>query len=71
MAHCFRFMVGGEIKEFTRYEDIPLEFDHIIEFMPEIPEPPYTEEEKREIHEWLPRFNQLMEIERASSSKKR
>ena len=69
MSHRFVIMISGQLHEFARYEDIPEEFDHVIEFCPEIPLGPHTEEQHREIEAWIPRFERLMEIERARSSK--
>ena len=71
MPHRFVVRVGSELQTFTRYEDIPAEFDHLIEFLPEIPPPPHTDQQHEEIEAWQPRFEQLMERERARSSKKR
>lgn len=69
MAHRFVIMVNGELHTYDQYESIPDEFDHVIEFQPEIPPEPHTEEQHREIDSWVPRFKRLMEIEYASSSK--
>lgn len=69
MAHRFVIMVNGELHTYDQYESIPDEFDHVIEFQPEIPPEPHTEEQHREIDSWVPRFKKLMEIEYASSSK--
>jgi hypothetical protein len=64
-------IVDGELNTYTKYEDIPEDFDHVIEFKPEIPEPPHTEEQHEEIEQWNLRLQNLMEKERASSNKKR
>jgi hypothetical protein len=64
-------MISGQLQEFTRYEDIPDRFEHVIEFVPEIPPGPHTHAQHDEIDSWVPKFERLMEIERASSSKKR
>ena len=64
-------IVDGELNTYTKYEDIPEDFDHVIEFKPEIPEPPHTEEQHEEIEQWNLRLQKLMEKERASSNKKR
>jgi hypothetical protein len=64
-------MISGQLYEYSRYEDIPLNFDHVIEFCPEIPPGPHTQEQHDEIDAWVPRFERLMEIEHARSSKKR
>lgn len=71
MPHRFVVRVGAELHSFERYEDIPLEFDHLIEFLPEIPPEPHTPQQHEEIESWISRFEQLMERERARSSKKR
>ena len=71
MPHRFVVRVGSELRTYERYEDIPAEFDHLIEFLPEIPPPPHTDEQHQEIDAWQPRFERLMEIERARSSKTR
>lgn len=71
MPHRFVVRVGSELRAYDRYEDIPEEFDHVIEFLPDIPPPPHTAEQHQEIDAWQPRFERLMEIERARSSKTR
>ena len=71
MPHRFTVRVGVELHSFERYEDIPDEFDHVIEFIPEIPAPPHTPQQHDEIEAWQPRFEQLMERERARSSQTR
>lgn len=49
----FVVMINGELHTYHNYDDIPNEFDHLIEFAPEYPEPPHTEEQ----HEWLGTLN--------------
>ncbi len=71
MAHKFVLIVNGELKEFTRLEDIPEEFDHVISFAPDVPPPPHTAEQHEEIDKWNERLQHLMEIERACSNKNR
>lgn len=71
MPHRFTVRVGDQVLSFSRYEDIPQDFDHLIEFLPEIPPPPHTAQQHDEIDAWQPRFEQLMERERARSSKTR
>lgn len=71
MPHRFVIKIADQLKEFNRYEDIPDEFDHVIEFCPEIPPGPHTDEQHAEIEAWVPRFQRLMEIERARSRKTR
>ena len=62
-------MISGQLHEYDRYEAIPDRFDHVIEFCPEIPPGPHTQEQHDEIDAWVPKLERLMEIERARSSK--
>lgn len=71
MPHRFVVRIGQDLHTFDRYEDIPDEFDHVIEFRPEIPDPPHTDQQHEEIEAWQPRFQRLMEIEYARSRKTR
>ncbi len=64
-------MISGQLHEYTRYEDIPDVFDHVIEFCPEIPPGPHTQAQHDEIDAWVPRFERLMEIEHARSRQAR
>jgi hypothetical protein len=69
MAHRFVVMVNDELREFDRFDDIPLHIQHVIEFLPEFPAPPHTPAQHQEIDQWQDRFRELMEREHASSSK--
>jgi enterochelin esterase-like enzyme len=66
--HKFVIKVNGNLETYTKYEDIPETFDHVIEFSPEVPQPPHTEEQHEEIDKWNFRLQALMEKERASSN---
>jgi hypothetical protein len=61
-------MRGGSLETYTEFEAIPGDFDHVIEFRPEIPPGPHTEEQHREIEQWNDRLQELMRIEYARSS---
>ena len=63
----FQFIINGELVTFDNYEDIPYEFDHVIKFLPDIPEDPHTEDEHKELALWNDKLQQLMEKERARS----
>jgi len=67
MGHRFVIMRGNTLAEYDCYEDIPDDFDHVIEFLPEIPTGPHTDEQHEEIDSWHDKFLTLMEIERARS----
>lgn len=71
MGHRFVIMRDNKLREYDQYEDIPDDFDHVIEFLPEIPPEPHTQEQHEEIDSWHDRFLRLMRIENASSSKTR
>jgi hypothetical protein len=61
-------MRRGSLETYTEFEAIPGDFDHVIEFRPEIPPGPHTEEQHREIEQWNDRLQELMRIEYARSS---
>lgn len=64
----FTFIVNGEIKHFSDYQDIPEEFDHVVKFLPEITDGPHTEDQHEEIDQWNQKLQKLMEKERARSN---
>jgi hypothetical protein len=68
MAHEFVIKRNGILETYTRYEDIPDDFDHIIKFLPEIPPEPHTHEQHEEIETWNEKLQALMEKERARSN---
>jgi len=61
---------NGQLLKFTRFEDIPSSFDHLIKFLPDAPEPPHTDHEHEEIDQWNNKLQKLMEIERNASRDK-
>ena len=71
MGHRFVIMQDDKLSEYTEYEQIPDQFDHVIEFAPEIPPGPHSDQQHEEIEQWQTKFERLMEIEHASSRKKR
>lgn len=68
MGHRFVIMRRDVLEVYDRYEDIPDDLDHVIEFLPEIPPEPHTEQQHEEIDSWLGLFNRLMEKAYATSS---
>ena len=66
--HEFTFLIDGKQVTVNKWEDVPSKFDHVIKFVPQIPEPPHTEEHHAEIEQWPARLEQLMEIERNASN---
>ena len=67
--HRFVVLRNGQEEVYTEFEKIPSDFDHVIEFLPEIPPGPHTQEQHDEIEEWNNKLQTLMEIEYARSSK--
>jgi hypothetical protein len=63
MAHEFVLLVKGELKTYTNYKDIPDEFNNLIKFLPEIPEPPHTHEQHEELDLWNERLKELLKRE--------
>lgn len=57
-------MRNGELETYTHYEDIPQQFEHVIEFAPQMPEPPHTDEQHREMSQWNGRLQELVARER-------
>ena len=53
---------------YINYEDIPNDFEHIIEFKPDVPTEPHTKEEHNEIAKWGPRLQELIKIEKSNAS---
>ena len=69
----FQFIVNGELVSFDNYEDIPEKFDHVIKFIPDLPEPEgvdgnHTDEQHEELEKWNGRLQELMEKENAGSN---
>ena len=68
----FQLIVNGELVTYDKYEDIPEEFDHVIKFIPDLPEPEgedghHTDEQHNQMGLWNTRLQELMEKERARS----
>lgn len=68
MTHRFVVMRRGKLETYTEFEDIPKDFEHVIEFAPEVPPGPHTDQQHDEIDQWNDRLQQLMRIENARSS---
>lgn len=61
--HEFTIKNGQHLLTFNNFDDIPLEFDHLISFKPDIPGDPHTPEEHEELSEWNNKLQLLMERE--------
>jgi len=64
----FQFLVNGKLISYDKYEDIPEKFEHVIRFIPDVPEEPHTDEEHAELAVWNTRLQKLLEKERARSN---
>ena len=72
MANEFVVLRRGKLETYTKYEDIPIDFDNLIKFAPEALEPEgedgnHTEEQHAELATWNDKLQQLRERERAGS----
>jgi hypothetical protein len=70
MAHEFVILRKGVLETYDKYEDIPEDFDHIIKFLPEIPDGPHTHEQHEEIDAWNEKLQLLLEKEKNARSNK-
>ena len=69
----FVFKIDGELVSFDSWENIPENFEHVIRFIPDLPEPEgedgnHTAEQHEELAKWNGRLQELMEKERARSN---
>ena len=67
MAHEFVIIRKGKQETYTTYEDIPLDLDHVIKFLPEIPPPPHTQEQHEEIDSLLGKLQKLIDVEKENA----
>ena len=68
MAHEFVVLRKGILETYNKYEDIPEDFDHIIKFLPDIPDGPHTDEQHEEIDFWNDKLKELIKKETNASS---
>ena len=64
----FVIKVGSELVTYDNYDDIPMEFDNLISFKPDAPEPPHSEEDHEEMETYNTKLQELMRRENASSN---
>lgn len=67
----FVVLIDGKLHTYTKYEDIPQDFDNLIKFEPIPLEEPHTHEDHEEMNSWNQKLQILMEKERARSNKNR
>ena len=64
----FVIRIGSAIITYKSFDEIPLEFDNLISFKPDAPEPPHTEEDHKEMEKYSEKLQELMRRENASSN---
>lgn len=63
MSHKFTILKDGVLIDYDKYEDIPESFDNVIQFLPEIPEGPHTNQDHDIIDQWNDKLKELMKRE--------
>ena len=69
--HKFVIKRNNILETYTNYEDIPDDFDHVIEFLPDVTDGPHSDEEHDELAKWNDRLQELMRKEHARSNTNR
>lgn len=64
MEGKFVILNNGVLNTYTRTEDIPMEFDNLIQFLPDFPEGPHTEEQHTEMNEYNEVFKSILRREK-------
>ena len=64
----FIIKVGSALVTYDDYDDIPIEFDNLISFKPDAPEPPHSEEDHKEMETYNTKLQEIMRRENASSN---
>ena len=59
---------GSALVTYDDYDDIPMEFDNIISYKPDAPEPPHSEEDHKKMETYTTKLQELMRRENASSN---
>ncbi len=66
----FVVLKNKKLHTYTNYNDIPDEFEHLIEFKPDVPpEPHQSEAEHEEIAEWAPRLQETLKKGKGNASR--
>ena len=55
---------GSAIITYEDFDEIPMEFDNLISFKPDAPEPPHSEEDHQEMETYNAKLQELMKRER-------
>ena len=68
MRGRFVILRQGKLEVYDDYDQIPARFDNLIEFMPEYPPGPHTDDEHHEMDAYAARLEELMRRETNASS---
>lgn len=63
MEGVFVVLVDGQIRTYYKYEDIPQVIENVIKFLPNVPPPPHTDEQHREMDSHESKFKELLQRE--------
>jgi hypothetical protein len=63
MEGVFVVLVDGQIRTYYKYEDIPQVIENVIKFLPNVPPPPHTDEQHREMDSYESKFKELLKRE--------
>ena len=64
MKGLFVIRDGEELIELSDWDDIPMEFDYLIRFEPQVPPPPHTDEQHEKLENVHIKFKEIMKRER-------
>ena len=59
----FIILVGSELVTYDNYDDIPMKFDNLISFKPDVPELSHSEEDHKEMETYNTKLQELIKRE--------
>jgi hypothetical protein len=65
--HEFVIIRRGILETYNNYEEIPQDLDHIIKFLPYIPDGPHSDDQHEEIDSWNYKLQRLVELEKTNA----
>ena len=63
MTGKFVILLDGKLVTYTKYKDIPEKFDNLIEFKPDEPPSPHSDEDHEVLASFNEKFKELMKRE--------
>ena len=63
----YAVLIGGVVREFSHWDDIPESFDNLIRWVPDIPPEPHTEAQHKAIETLAERLKETLRRERHAS----